>query len=394
METPIIKEKMPLSEKMQLISMAFSEFEDLRKKLAEDPNYLLNQDDENFNEIAQPILENEEYQRRQGFAHHAGLSDYDHSLQVASLAYTLANKLGLDSNQVVIGALLHDFYYEDWMAIYYDDKMPDKHGWMHPIWALENAAINFPNLINERIIPIIMDHMLLVKPIPAIGNALNKVGLMGEFSPLHFPRTKEAWVVAVSDCASSMTKIKGKSQLNAQTIGVSSKETPHAHRVVNPMRQDFEIKFGESVLNTLEEPHLKNSDLVTEFALKSNAWYIKSMDLSYDDQQMGYFFLHQKFLLLERYEMAKKGRMNDTLDPLIELKSYYSFVMAFIKGTVTPSGITFDNLKPETQNLIMATLEDARDYLMLLEGKILLNQEALLESKQWLGEKLQEGPLL
>ena len=375
----ITKEKTSLKLKKEMLKLALKlsmpsssnseEVTELRKLLAENPNYMLENDPE-FAKIAQPILEHKELQRRKEFEHHKDLSDYDHMLQVASLAYLMAKELKLDYNQVVTGALLHDFYYEDWRAICYDDKLPDKHGPAHPIWALENATFNFPHLVNSKVASIIADHMLVIDIIPLkfITGFQNK-----------FPRNKEAWVVAISDMISSMTKAPGKeNQIDAKTMGIPDAKVKVVHRVVNPLRTDFEIKFGESVLNDPKEPHLKDRELVEDFALKSKAWHINSMDLDHINQQFGYFFLHQKYLLDERYEMARRHKMNDTLDPLLELKDYYQMTVDFVYGKTQISGVEFRNLDSATQKIIISTLASAKVYLNTLAGKL----EIELENRQ------------
>jgi len=149
------------------------------------------------------------------------------------------------------------------------------------------------------------------------------------------------------------------------------------HRVANPLRTDFEIEFDNPVLNNSKEPHLKDSELVTDFALKSQSWYIKSKDLDYINKQFGFFFLHQKYLLEERYNWVKKGKMNDTLDPLLELKEYFKRVLAFINNEIKMANIHFDSLDSVTKQLIIDTLSDAKKYLSELYSILEIQNDEL-----------------
>lgn len=357
------KKTTPISRKIKIYKTAMFDLSEFRKILADNPLYLLKTDSE-FKRIANKILQNKEYQKRKTFEHHVDLSVYDHMLQVSSIAYLIAKKMDIDYQQIVIGALLHDFYYEDWRAICYDDpNIFDKHGLMHPVWALENAAINFPELMNEEVIPIIADHMVMVDAL----------------SPrLHFPRTKEAWVVAAADCVCTLTKSKKKKhQIDTSIVGIKPEKKEVVHRVANPLRTDFKIEFDNPVLNNSKEPHLKDSELVTDFALKSQSWYIKSKDLDYINKQFGFFFLHQKYLLEERYNWVKKGKTNDTLDSLLELKEYFKRVLAFINNEIKMANIPFDSLDSVTKQLIIDTLSDAKKYLLELYSILEIQNDEL-----------------
>ena len=70
-----------------------------------------------FYMIASPILRNSEFQRRRKFLHHQD-SVYEHSLRVAWVSYCMAKKIqkyrNINIQNVVISALLHDFYTTPW----------------------------------------------------------------------------------------------------------------------------------------------------------------------------------------------------------------------------------------------------------------------------------------
>ena len=131
-------------------------------------------------QIVANILENEEFKKRKSFCHHGTISVYEHSIKVTILAYKIASKLRhVDLNSVVIGSLLHDFYFKDWQS--YKEKRPllKKHGFVHAKEALINSEKFFPELINEKTRNIILRHMFPLNKIP--------------------PKYKEAWIVSIAD---------------------------------------------------------------------------------------------------------------------------------------------------------------------------------------------------
>ena len=91
-----------------------------------------------FLDIVNPIINNEEFLKRKNYAHHENESVYDHSMKVAFSSYLCAKKLKLDYKSVAIGGLLHDFYYEDWQNKHVHKKFFQMHGFVHARQALEN----------------------------------------------------------------------------------------------------------------------------------------------------------------------------------------------------------------------------------------------------------------
>lgn len=137
----------------------------------------------------EPILNNPEFQRRKTYMHHYNLSVYDHSMEVAYKSYLFAKKHNLDKKSISIGAILHDFYYNDWQNTpKKSKKIKDMHGFIHAKEALENSKKTFPNLINDKIEDIILRHMF----------PLN----------IHPPKYKESWVVTYMDKISSLDVLK------------------------------------------------------------------------------------------------------------------------------------------------------------------------------------------
>lgn len=149
---------------------------------------LTNEEQKEFDEIAKIIINNKEYQRRKEFKHHGEETVYDHCLKVAEIAYKMAKKRNLRIKETVIGALLHDFYYEPWQDNTEKKKFFKKHGFVHAAEALENSRKEFGDLINPLIGDIISKHMF----------PLN----------IKLPKYKETWVVTTADKIASLNVLK------------------------------------------------------------------------------------------------------------------------------------------------------------------------------------------
>lgn len=138
--------------------------------------------------IVASILENEEFKKRKYYHHHGEISVYEHSLKVAMLSYKIGGMFKkIDINSIIVGSLLHDFYFKDWQS--YKEKRPflKKHGFVHAKEALENSEIYFPNLMNDKTRNIILRHMFPLNKIP--------------------PKYKEAWIVSIADKIVSLETI-------------------------------------------------------------------------------------------------------------------------------------------------------------------------------------------
>lgn len=137
--------------------------------------------DNEFYKIAEPILRNSEFQRRKTYLHHND-SVYDHSLKVAWASYKMAKHLQkyvkINISNVVISALLHDFYTTPWRE-YKNPVLWKKHGFVHGRIACDNANKIFPNLMNKRIENAIKRHMFPLTITP--------------------PKYIEGWIVTLAD---------------------------------------------------------------------------------------------------------------------------------------------------------------------------------------------------
>lgn len=119
---------------------------------------LYNKLNDEYLDIVQYILSNEEFKKRIEYNHHENRSVYTHSLLVSFNSYKVAKVLKLDYESAAIGGLLHDFYYNDWQ------KNPTKgfknmHGFVHAYEALENSKKIFPEYMTDKISDIIVKHM-------------------------------------------------------------------------------------------------------------------------------------------------------------------------------------------------------------------------------------------
>lgn len=155
--------------------------------------YLFLKTNTEYYEIVKEILEHPEMIKRQKFVHHESCSVYDHCLMVSIFSYLWAKRLNWDYRSAAIGGLLHDFYDEPWQTsdhklIEKKKKFREKHGFVHARQAAKNAALYFPDLIDEKIDNIIRRHMFPLNITP--------------------PKYREAWIVTMVDKYSSMDVFK------------------------------------------------------------------------------------------------------------------------------------------------------------------------------------------
>ena len=139
---------------------------------------------------AKDILRNSEFQRRKTFLHHQD-SVYEHSIRVSLLAYRISKYLSryfpISTEDVVISALLHDFYLEPWR-----DSKGKWHGFTHGSIASSNANCFFSNKMNDTTINSIKCHMF----------------------PLTLPpKYYEGWIVTLADKLVSLEVFKKPTEL-------------------------------------------------------------------------------------------------------------------------------------------------------------------------------------
>ena len=125
------------------------------------------------------ILRSDNFKSSAKNIQHSNVSVMKHSMKVAYASMWITKKLRLKCNKedLVRGALLHDYFLYDW----HDDDhrgLKNLHGFYHPGVALKNAMAEYT--LTERQKNIISSHMW----------------------PLtfrHIPKCKEAWVVTAAD---------------------------------------------------------------------------------------------------------------------------------------------------------------------------------------------------
>lgn len=130
-----------------------------------------NYTDEEFERIASPILEIEEFNRLKFITHH-GITRYDHSMRVAYFSYKVSKALKLDYKEVTEAALLHDFFLDE---VNHESRVERlRH---HPECAVKNASKYMD--LTEKQVDIIKTHMFPVT-----------------FAP---PKYLESWIVDLVD---------------------------------------------------------------------------------------------------------------------------------------------------------------------------------------------------
>lgn len=130
-----------------------------------------NYTDEEFERIASPILEIEEFNRLKFITHH-GITRYDHSMRVAYFSYKVSKALKLDYKEVTEAALLHDFFLDE---VNHESRVERlRH---HPECAVKNASKYID--LTEKQVDIIKTHMFPVT-----------------FAP---PKYLESWIVDLVD---------------------------------------------------------------------------------------------------------------------------------------------------------------------------------------------------
>ena len=136
--------------------------------------------------LIEKMAEDPRLLRMKSFIQHGRVNTYDHCLSVARLSLKLARGLHLkvDSEELVRGALLHDYYLYDWHTR--GDRL---HGYHHPAIAADQADKDFSLTRKER--NIIRTHMWPL----TLG---------------HMPSSKEAALVCVADklCSAKETLMR------------------------------------------------------------------------------------------------------------------------------------------------------------------------------------------
>lgn len=127
-------------------------------------------------QILYKIKHDKNVQSMQEYIQHGNVSTYQHCEKVAEMAYMI-------NKELLIGAMLHDFYLYDW---HIKDRSHRLHGYHHADRALDNEVRYFD--VDERIQHIIWCHMWPLN--------INRL-----------PKTKEAIIVCIADKICSAKEI-------------------------------------------------------------------------------------------------------------------------------------------------------------------------------------------
>lgn len=130
-----------------------------------------------FYEVANKIITGGRFEEMRKYISHSNFTVYDHCINVAKKCYTYATNHDIKCNleDLIIGALLHDYYLYDWHE---KSTWHKWHGFKHHKFAAVNAVKDFG--VDDRVKNAIQTHMF----------------------PLTFwkiPTSKEAWIICVVD---------------------------------------------------------------------------------------------------------------------------------------------------------------------------------------------------
>ena len=152
---------------------------------------ILNMSNKSFLKIITAAAADSRLSKTAFFIQHGNTSCLLHCIAVAYYCYRLAERfkaLKGHENELVRGALLHDYFLYDW----HDKNRPDFkpwHGFYHPGVALKNASKEYHLSPREK--DIIKKHMWPLTVIP--------------------PMCREAWIVSTADKVCSLREtLRGK----------------------------------------------------------------------------------------------------------------------------------------------------------------------------------------
>ena len=150
--------------------------------------YKLSDDEKKeFRNIINSIFEHNEFQRRMTneFLHHSNITLGEHILEDAVLTYKMCKKRNNVNIELAVKiAMLHDLYTNPWQNNKKNKvkNFCNKHGFRHPIEAVINANVWFPELFKNKeeskiIIDGILHHMYPLPVRTFIDSDINKMEL-------------------------------------------------------------------------------------------------------------------------------------------------------------------------------------------------------------------------
>ena len=137
--------------------------------------HLNESDKEVFHRVIQELVQNPKIFEMKKYIQHSNITTFTHCLRVAKNSLLLARKFNWEVNRdsLIRGAMLHDYFLYDWHT-----KGDGLHGFHHPLIAATNARRDFN--LNDLEYDIILSHMW-------------------PLTFLHFPKSKEAFLVSLAD---------------------------------------------------------------------------------------------------------------------------------------------------------------------------------------------------
>ena len=127
---------------------------------------------------AEDILQSKNFNSTKQYIQHGNMTVNSHSMNVAKYSIAISEKLHIPCkrDELIRGALLHDYFLYDWH--HKDYVSPHKlHGFYHPGKALDNASREYSLTPREK--DIIKKHMWPLTVVP--------------------PMCREAWIVTTAD---------------------------------------------------------------------------------------------------------------------------------------------------------------------------------------------------
>jgi len=191
-----------------------------------------------FYEIIEPILIQNEMQKRKDYPHHINESVYAHVLRVAYDCFRIGKRLHMDYKSLAIAGILHDFYKNPWQ--YNHEKKPflQKHAFTHAKEAVENSKNIFGSeIVTPKIESIMITHMF----------PLNK----------KIPRSKEAWLLTLVDKADSIDFILHPIILFK--IFKNKEYDQSKKRTLKKIKKRIDIKIDEELAKTKRKSREKLS---------------------------------------------------------------------------------------------------------------------------------------
>ena len=141
---------------------------------------------------ASDIIQSKNFNRTKFHVQHGDMTVNSHCMNVAKYSLAISDKLAkmgisCKRNELVRGALLHDYFLYDWHDKAYLAHRQRLHGFHHPMTALRNAEKEYK--LNDTQREIIKKHMWPLSLVP--------------------PTCREAWVVTAADKYCSLMETMG-----------------------------------------------------------------------------------------------------------------------------------------------------------------------------------------